>query len=85
MKNPGELCCHSAIVVSESMFVYGGERCEGQAISELWRYRFGKRITPAKTLNPKMFFKAQPHGSKYPFMALYLVAGHDTLPWRFLF
>ena len=41
LKNPGELCCHSAIVVAESMFLYGGERDEGNAIAELWRYRFG--------------------------------------------
>lgn len=44
LKNPGNLCYHSAIVVNDSMFIYGGERGDGNSISELWRYRYGKSI-----------------------------------------
>ena len=39
--NPGVRSFHSAIVVLDSMFIYGGERSNGNHTNELWRYRFG--------------------------------------------
>lgn len=41
-KNPGVLSFHSAIVVMDSMYIFGGERSNGHHTNELWRYRFSK-------------------------------------------
>ena len=41
--NPGEVAYHSAIVVLDSMFLYGGEQGNGQNTNQLWRFRFGNK------------------------------------------